>query len=858
MVIEGIEQENNPLAFVDRLLEKERDSFLHFGDVRFWRHMEYIETPQIYRTKSLEYRTMKLMFFEAAFWVLFLVFLTIYIVHTRPPNVYDARRQQLDYWGDCAYQPGVRSASCKFEDVADTDSFMDWLKVDFIPKAFTDRHEYHSIANSTSIFRLQQGLADWQPRYVGDTKTSILIGNIRIRQLRVQYNKACTINAQYASLHSACFPDFEASIQSRLSWAPTWTPDHLREYFEYQTGNYTEMTEVDGQYGSYPPDGFVIEMPMNITGAMTRVEELKNWNWLDQRTRAIVIEMSVLQPNVNVFVHNRFLFEFPAAGGVLAKHDVFSFRIMQLSLSLMFTDEIWAFVYLLLTFSMHIFFIIYFGFLFFQNGFSLFNYFWSWIDLSIVFVFSICCIASLRIWWNASLIPNLQPQTIGDPELFLPIGHLVPQIELSNCLISVLGLLSWLKILKYFALIGGTGSQAFVRIIERSLYNLCLFGGLLVVVLTGFACAFYIGFGGERDLFSTLLGSFIACIVAPAGGISLEPIFSKGGALGPLLVIGYFIIVTLLLCNTFLAICADTYSVCMYELATVKSVSKSSPTRVFLWTYFNALRGVKLVGKETEEDKGQGDEQQIALTSLPEAIAGRYLETKKKMEGILDNALQDIERQRQEKLRQQGLEESKFGKALATVKHAAHLDATHQNPAAYQNMIEDKQRTPEESEYGESLHDDNQKSAEEQVMEDLASVTVRRVQLQRMLDDDEILRQICATNRAIDVMRRFRVDQSGIDPYEAVMQLQAKVTKLLEDIELRGVKLSFNEVETLRTVSQELHVALTESQKEWRAELLSVLQMATLLSKALVYLTKKIEAVQMNHKDLAQRVGPPK
>merc|ERR1719433_557696 len=44
--------------------------------------------------------------------------------------------------------------------------------------------------------------------------------------------------------------------------------------------------------------------------------------------------------------------------------------------------------------------------------------------------------------------------------------------------------------------------------------------------------------------------------------------------------------------------------------------------------------------------------------------------------------------------------------------------------------------------------------------EDLHSVTVQRVQLQRMLDEDEVLREICGTARAIDVVRRFRVDQS--------------------------------------------------------------------------------------------------
>merc|ERR1719253_2457540 len=134
--------------------------------------------------------------------------------------------------------------------------------------------------------------------------------------------------------------------------------------------------------------------------------------------------------------------------------------------------------------------------------------------------------------------------------------------------------------------------------------------------------------------------------------------------------------------------------------------------------------------------------------------------------------------------------------------------------------------------------------------DDLTGIIVNRVQLQRMLDDNPVLQQICNTTRAVEVMRRFRIDNSGIDPYEEVARLQAAVTKKLEELEKGGYNLMFNEMETLKTVSSELHAALTESQKEWRSELLTVLQMASLLSEALSRLTVKMEKVQMNHNSL--------
>lgn len=119
-----------------------------------------------------------------------------------------------------------------------------------------------------------------------------------------------------------------------------------------------------------------------------------------------------------------------------------------------------------------------------------------------------------------------------------------------------------------------------------------------------------------------------------------------------------------------------------------------------------------------------------------------------------------------------------------------------------------------------------------------------------------MLRHICDTDRAIDIIRQFRVDQSDTDPYEAVAKLQANVAKKLEELkDGPGNVLSFDELETLRTVSSELHNALTESQKEWRSELLSVMQMASLLSKALVDLTRQLAQVQSYHNDLTTKVS---
>lgn len=977
MPIKGIDADNNPLNFVDRLLEDERDSNLHFGDVRFWKHIEFIDRQQIYRTTSLEYKVLKMMFCEAVFYIVFLMALTGFIIQIRPSNVYEARRQQLDYWGGCrrGYTGTRGEGGCAYQDIQNRDDLMDWMVNDMAPKAFTDKDIYEGLVNYTSVYRLQKGIAPWSPRYVGDTKSNLLIGTIRVRQLRVQYNKGCTVKAEYAEVQEDCFAPFSGDVQSRFSWAPTWTPGHLVDYFQWTSANKTLMPLVTGEHGTYPGDGFYFDFPMNLTGSQVRLQELKAWDWLDVRTRGVVIELSVLNPNTNIFVHNNFLFEFPATGGIVKRHEAYAFQTLQLSLSLMATDDVMTFAYLVITCSFHFLLFSYTVFMLYKNGASYFSYFWSSVDFAILIFFFSSVSTNLAVYYKAYLLPELAPDVLGDPEMFFTIGHLIRDIELANSFMGVLGVLAWLKVLKYFTL--SATFHPFVRIIERCLYNLVLFGALLIVVLFGFACAFYIGYGGEDDVFSTLFGSFIAIIVAPAGGVSLAPIFDKNDAVGPVLVIVYFILIYLLLLNTFLAICVDVYSVCMYELREVHKMASQAPAALFLWTYFNALRSTKLVGKETEEDKGTWDEQTIALSSLPEAVSLRYLDTKHKMKSILNEAEAEIEKVKLELLRQQGIEglekngpqrnmlalgnggDAKLSRqgAISSLdlqwevpsdaifivteydRCDGELDVYHGNPRRYSATIppdeslvicpleldnkgyfywQDETLKSSEEDKWERKEEERMKKHQDpstnpsppwefdrtcpggkdgsmvncaqvtrgpgrqiqwdfyfvpsmpsgegemdeasQLKEEMGRTVVKRVQLQRMIDDDPILQDICGGTgiRAVDIIRRFRVDRSGVDPYEAVARLQADVTKKLKELEKGKHGLHFEEVETLRTVSEELHSAMTESQKEWRAELLSVLQMATLLSKALVTLTHQMESVQNNHKDLSQKCGPPK
>lgn len=855
----GVDPEKNPLAFLDRLLVEERDTNLHFGDVRFWRHLEYMDTLQIYRTKSVEYRTMKLMFCEAIFYLVFLGVLTSLIIEIRSRDVFDMQRQQFEYWAGCDNRPDPTETvyvtkGCNFFDVKDVGDISPWIRDTFIPKAFTERDLYPAIVESPSIFRLHEGTTAWQPRYIGDAHTTVLVGQIRLRQLRTQRIKAedCPFIEELQPEQDSCFPGFTEGMQSKLRWAPTWTPEHLLHHYKWYMANFTMQTTMKGLHGTYPGDGFFFDIPQNISGAQTRLKELEAWTWIDHRTRAVILEYTTLNINVNVMVHNRLLFEIPPTGGVSTKYEVFGFRVLQISLSLLASDNLSLFRLIILSSALHFLLFAYTCWLIKQNGKRFFTYFWALCDMMILGIFITLSFIYMNIFSKAAYEPYLAPDTIGDPEMFFPIGHLVPDLELSTEILAVHGLVAWFKVLKYFTLI--STFHPFVRIVENTIRQLLLFAGLLFIVLFGFAVAFHAGFGGETDIFSTLRGSFVACIVAPAGGINFDPILKDGTVLGALLVFMYVIIIVFLLVTTFMAIVVDTYSVTTFQIREVMKLDKNTPSGVFWWTYFNALKNVKLVGKETEEDKGKPNEQDILISSLPEAISSRYIETKRRMEMLKFNSEEEIENNRLEKLRKEGkLDDDVFPTETMPMPRGQTGQLALQDQSGPRMLALDDEMPPPPP----GVPPSDSIPPEYQDDETGHPAKVSRVQLQRMMDEDPILREICDTEKAIDIMRRFQVDTADIDPYEAVANLQHRVAQMIAELEGQpGHNLTFDELETLKTVSSELHSALTESQREWRTELLSVMQMASLLSKALVDLTRKMEQVQLNHNQLTSMIQP--
>ena len=66
----------------------------------------------------------------------------------------------------------------------------------------------------------------------------------------------------------------------------------------------------------YTHDGYIVNLNRNLEDATNLLDKLSNHSWLDQHTRAVFVEFSILNMNSNLFSKFTRVFEVPTYGGL--------------------------------------------------------------------------------------------------------------------------------------------------------------------------------------------------------------------------------------------------------------------------------------------------------------------------------------------------------------------------------------------------------------------------------------------------------------------------------------------------------------------------------------------------------------
>jgi hypothetical protein len=182
--------------------------------------------------------------------------------------------------------------------------YWSWLEKDFI-----------------SNIRAQQWYNGEAPRYLSgfiDDKSNRLIGWPTMRQVRIR-SSACTSQR----IETVCEDDYSLFNEEKRSFEPGWInetderlPSTIDRAFQYRTSKDLNTFIYIGHHQSYSGGGYVYEFRGRLTDLQRNLSELHQSEWIDQRTRAVIIQLTLYNPNVQLLTSVFIVTEFLTTGGL--------------------------------------------------------------------------------------------------------------------------------------------------------------------------------------------------------------------------------------------------------------------------------------------------------------------------------------------------------------------------------------------------------------------------------------------------------------------------------------------------------------------------------------------------------------
>jgi len=879
---------DSPLITLQEIFEETDDKNRFIGDTMFWKYFEDIDTDRVKDTKSVEYLNLRFMLFETLFYCLLLGVFTSYAFAMQTTSVYYARQDQLSYWGGCNAETG----DCNIKQVKDMASFWGWMSDELIPRAFTEYNpEAPRVANISTVFPNNDFPMTWSPRFTGPNRANLLLGSIRLKQLRVKRNTGCEVSRLYQHVFPDCFGRYSQSDQSDENYRPRFVPTYLKGAFEYTEADGEDGTQqigIDGAMGSYPGGGFIIDLPVNKTESLSMIKDLHTWYWVDRSTRAIMVELNTMNTNINVIVNNRILFEFGATGSVLPLHDCQAaqvlffaasskpgpagqvFMLLIMSLMVFGFQTLWCFYLMYKTCmnflggahslgraAQHSLYLLkkkpvsttIQGLkLFFKTFYHFLRYEWNMMDFMILTLWYVHVGFRFGTYGLKAMSPSLAPENIGHPEKFMPFSLVMVPLISGLQVVSVLAILVWVKSFKYLCML--SSFRLLVRILEKCAKELIVFAVVLIFVFFGFAVCFFVAYGSTDNNYSTISGSFLVLFFLLMDGYTVDPWWFAPGKLQlmPVVFFFYIALVYFVLLNVFLAIVLDTYAFTnhLFVAQAARIEGKPNPMVVFVKTYIAWRKGISLVRNEHEENM-RSEDLQIDLELLPGLVRRKWIEKKRKMQRVADEAFAGLCLFPEDEglLFQQGAAAGSDWMLPNT-----RMDMT--------KMINAKPQEPIPMyEIPRGMLFDEQKQKPK---------IITRSQLQRLMDEDNSLPLLLNERKAVKVIHRFRKQAHQLAPDEEdsepesvsvegvfhnpFMHTQADVFHRIDELERVPPEIELPKIPQIVEMTEDMSHALCEVQNQFRVQLTGIIEATATLFEHLVELTQGIDAVRNNHEEV--------
>ncbi|XP_043293117.1 polycystic kidney disease protein 1-like 2 [Cervus canadensis] len=187
--------------------------------------------------------------------------------------------------------------------------------------------QFFTWANTT----LMSNLYSHYPGFVTDGNAK-LVGSAQIRQVRVQ-ESSCLLAPQLQAFLDRCRAPYSLDVEDLSDYGEGWNASVLNnsndfsQAWRYQSQSQRRGYPLWGKLTVYRGGGYVVPLGTDRQSASRTLQYLFDNTWLDSLTRAVFVEFTVYNANINLFCTITLTLETSALGTFFAHAHLQSLRL---------------------------------------------------------------------------------------------------------------------------------------------------------------------------------------------------------------------------------------------------------------------------------------------------------------------------------------------------------------------------------------------------------------------------------------------------------------------------------------------------------------------------------------------------
>ncbi|XP_006888947.1 PREDICTED: polycystic kidney disease protein 1-like 2 [Elephantulus edwardii] len=432
---------------------------------------------------------------------------------------------------------------------------------------YFNRHLQHSFSQGFSAVLSYQGFFTWanttlvhnlyshHPGFVTDGNSKLL-GSAQIRQMRVQ-KSSCPLAEQLLTPLDGCQAPYSVDTEDLSDYGEGWTACTLNctngfpQAWQYQSQSQRQGYPTWGKLAVYGGGGYVVPLGTDRQSASRILQYLFDNTWLDTLTRAVFVEFTVYNANINLFCLITLTLETNAMGTFFTLVDVRSLRLYP------FTDGWHPFV--VAAEVLYFFFLLYYmvvqGKLMRKQKWGYFCSKWNLLELAII----LASWSALAVFVKRAVLVERDMQRYrGHREERVSFSETAAADAALGYIIAFLVLLSTVKLWHLLRL--NPKMSMITSALRRAWGDISGFLIIILIMLLAYSITSHLVFGWKLHSYKTLFDAAETMISLQLGIFNYQEVLDESPVLGSFLVGSCIVFMTFVVVNLFISVVLVAFS----------------------------------------------------------------------------------------------------------------------------------------------------------------------------------------------------------------------------------------------------------------------------------------------------------